>query len=384
MEYLTELCRHHVGGHLKVAPEHIAPGVLSLMNKPGRAGFDAFRERFSEVNRRLGKEQYLLPYFLSGHPGSTVEDMIALAEYVRDESLYTEQAQDFTPTPMTAATCMYHTGNRPGDRRRGPCAQGEGEGDPAGHSPLPGPGKGRSREGRPGRGREGGPHGERVELPHPGERRHPYQGKEKIFTITITKYVIESPAAIRRELVAMIRGRITEREGNFGKVLRTFVYESDGITEHEGERLGKVKRSLWYESDGKTLTERKGGRDGKVIRTVTFETDHAIEWDMSPYGKRKSTYLFDPGEHRILEREGGKYGTLLRGFLFEPEGILEGEGGGHGPVRRMFAFDKAKPAILERTGGHFGDIKRTLVFEGMDPSVLRNFDTFLEFVFLVG
>jgi hypothetical protein len=145
-----------------------------------------------------------------------------------------------------------------------------------------------------------------------------------------------------------------------------------------------VKRSLWYESDGKTLTERKGGRDGKVIRTVTFEIDHAIEWDMSPYGKRKSTYLFEPGEHRILEREGGKYGTLLRGFLFEPEGIVEGEGGGHGPVRRMFAFDKAKPAILERTGGHFGDIRRTLVFEGMDPSVLRNFDTFLEFVFLVG
>ena len=113
LEYLTELCRHHVGGHLKVAPEHIAPGVLSLMNKPGRRGFDAFRRRFREVNRRIGKEQYLLPYFMSGHPGCTIEDMITLAEYLRDESLYTEQAQDFTPTPMTAATCMYYTGLNP-------------------------------------------------------------------------------------------------------------------------------------------------------------------------------------------------------------------------------------------------------------------------------
>jgi len=113
LEYLTELCRHHVGGHLKVAPEHISTLVLSLMKKPGRRAFEEFRGRFREVNRRLGKEQYLLPYFMSGHPGCTIEDMISLAEYIRDESLYTEQAQDFTPTPMTAATCMYYTGIDP-------------------------------------------------------------------------------------------------------------------------------------------------------------------------------------------------------------------------------------------------------------------------------
>jgi uncharacterized radical SAM protein YgiQ len=113
LEYLTELLRHHVGGHLKVAPEHISPRVLSLMGKPGRSGFDAFRRRFAEVNRRLGKKQYLLPYFMSGHPGCSIADMVSLAEYIRDESLYTEQAQDFTPTPMTASTCMYHTGIDP-------------------------------------------------------------------------------------------------------------------------------------------------------------------------------------------------------------------------------------------------------------------------------
>jgi uncharacterized radical SAM protein YgiQ len=113
LEFLTELCRGHVGGHLKVAPEHITPRVLSLMNKPGRHPFDAFRRKFGEVNRKLGKEQYLLPYFMSGHPGCTIGDMIALAEYIRDEGLYTEQVQDFTPTPMTAATCMYFTGINP-------------------------------------------------------------------------------------------------------------------------------------------------------------------------------------------------------------------------------------------------------------------------------
>jgi uncharacterized radical SAM protein YgiQ len=113
LEYITELCGHHVGGHLKVAPEHISPRVLSLMGKPGRGTFEAFRDRFGEVSRRLGKEQYLLPYFMSGHPGCSIADMILLAEYIRDESLYTEQAQDFTPTPMTAATCMYHTGIDP-------------------------------------------------------------------------------------------------------------------------------------------------------------------------------------------------------------------------------------------------------------------------------
>jgi uncharacterized radical SAM protein YgiQ len=112
-EYLTELCHHHVGGHLKVAPEHIAPRVLFLMGKPGRRAFEAFRRRFIEVNRDLGKEQYLLPYFMSGHPGCTIGDMIELAEFIRDGSLYTEQAQDFTPTPMTAATCMYWTGIDP-------------------------------------------------------------------------------------------------------------------------------------------------------------------------------------------------------------------------------------------------------------------------------
>lgn len=113
LEYLTELCGHHVGGHLKVAPEHISPRVLSLMGKPGRRAFEAFRRRFAEVSRALGKEQYLLPYFMSGHPGCTIPDMIELAEYIRDEALYTEQGQDFTPTPMTAATCMYYTGIDP-------------------------------------------------------------------------------------------------------------------------------------------------------------------------------------------------------------------------------------------------------------------------------
>jgi uncharacterized radical SAM protein YgiQ len=110
--YLEEVCRYHVSGHLKVAPEHISGEVLELMNKPERATFDRFRERFAAI-RTNKKKQYLLPYFMSGHPGCTIGDMIELAEYIRDNRLYTEQVQDFTPTPMSPATCMYYTGINP-------------------------------------------------------------------------------------------------------------------------------------------------------------------------------------------------------------------------------------------------------------------------------
>jgi uncharacterized radical SAM protein YgiQ len=111
--YLSELCEHHVSGHLKVAPEHIAPAVTACMNKPPREVFDAFCRRFEALQQDKRKRQYLLPYFMSGHPGCTVADMIELAEYIRDRDLYTEQVQDFTPTPMSLSSCMYYTGFDP-------------------------------------------------------------------------------------------------------------------------------------------------------------------------------------------------------------------------------------------------------------------------------
>jgi uncharacterized radical SAM protein YgiQ len=112
-DYLSELCDHHVSGHLKVAPEHIVLHVTHIMNKPSKEVFEDFRKKFNAENKKLKKEQYILPYFMSGHPGCTVKDMVELAEYIRDNNLYTEQVQDFTPTPMTASTCMYHTGIDP-------------------------------------------------------------------------------------------------------------------------------------------------------------------------------------------------------------------------------------------------------------------------------
>jgi uncharacterized radical SAM protein YgiQ len=111
--YLEDLCRHHVSGHLKIAPEHISPAVTECMHKPPRDILDAFRERFASASRAVGKEQYLLPYLMSGHPGCTVRDMVELAEYLRDNRMYTEQVQDFTPTPMTVSTAMYYTGLDP-------------------------------------------------------------------------------------------------------------------------------------------------------------------------------------------------------------------------------------------------------------------------------
>ena len=111
--YLEMICNHHVSGHLKVAPEHIAEKVTGIMNKPPKEVFDRFRRWFSLLQQDKPKKQYLLPYFMSGHPGCTVADMVELAEYIRDNNLYTEQVQDFTPTPMSVSTCMYYTGLNP-------------------------------------------------------------------------------------------------------------------------------------------------------------------------------------------------------------------------------------------------------------------------------
>jgi uncharacterized radical SAM protein YgiQ len=111
--YLQELCQNHVSGHLKIAPEHISQRVTECMHKPGKEVLEAFRKQFREASKAARKEQYLLPYFMSGHPGCTVEDMIELAEYLHDHNMYTEQVQDFTPTPLTASTTMYYTGMDP-------------------------------------------------------------------------------------------------------------------------------------------------------------------------------------------------------------------------------------------------------------------------------
>jgi uncharacterized radical SAM protein YgiQ len=111
--YLEDLCQYHVSGHLKIAPEHVVRKVTDCMHKPPVEVLEAFKARFDVVNKAHQKEQYLLPYLMSGHPGCTVKDMIELAEYIRDHRMYTEQVQDFTPTPMTISTAMYYTGLDP-------------------------------------------------------------------------------------------------------------------------------------------------------------------------------------------------------------------------------------------------------------------------------
>jgi uncharacterized radical SAM protein YgiQ len=111
--FFRELVQYHVSGQLKVAPEHVSDTVLDLMGKPKRALFDRFVAKYFEINRQLGKEQYLVPYLMSSHPGSTLEDAIILAEYIRDMGYNPEQVQDFYPTPSTLATTMYYTGLDP-------------------------------------------------------------------------------------------------------------------------------------------------------------------------------------------------------------------------------------------------------------------------------
>ena len=115
--FLTELCKHHISGQLKVAPEHISQNVLSKMGKPRREVYDAFTAKYKAVNEKLGMKQFLVPYLMSSHPGSTLRDAIELAEYLRDIGHQPEQVQDFYPTPGTLSTCMYHTGLDPRDMK---------------------------------------------------------------------------------------------------------------------------------------------------------------------------------------------------------------------------------------------------------------------------
>ena len=112
-EYIRELVTHHVGGLLKIAPEHTEPNVLSKMMKPGIGTYDAFKKLFDRYSREAGKEQYLVPYFIAAHPGATDEDMLNLALWLKKNRFRPDQVQTFMPTPMAIASTMYHTGKNP-------------------------------------------------------------------------------------------------------------------------------------------------------------------------------------------------------------------------------------------------------------------------------
>lgn len=112
-EFIKELSKHHVSGQLRTAPEHVSESVLRLMGKPSINIYNKFVEKFYNESKKLNKEQYIVPYFISSHPGSTLKDAIKLAEYIRDMGHIPEQVQDFYPTPGTLSTCMYYTGINP-------------------------------------------------------------------------------------------------------------------------------------------------------------------------------------------------------------------------------------------------------------------------------
>ena len=112
-EFFYELCEHHVSGQLKVAPEHISDNVLKYMGKPENSVYNKFSEKFYKINEKIGKKQYLVPYLMSSHPGSTLHDAIKLALYLKKNGINPQQVQDFYPTPGTLSTCMFYTGLNP-------------------------------------------------------------------------------------------------------------------------------------------------------------------------------------------------------------------------------------------------------------------------------
>jgi uncharacterized radical SAM protein YgiQ len=109
-EYVKELVTHHVGGYLKIAPEHTEEGPLSKMMKPGMGTYDRFKEMFEKYSKEAGKEQYLIPYFIAAHPGTKDTDMLNLALWLKRNSFRADQVQAFLPSPMSIATAMYHSG----------------------------------------------------------------------------------------------------------------------------------------------------------------------------------------------------------------------------------------------------------------------------------
>ncbi len=115
--FFKELCEHHISGQLKVAPEHISDAVLTRMGKPENSVYQRFCKKYKKINEGLGKKQYLVPYLMSSHPGSTLKEAVELAEYLRDLGYMPEQVQDFYPTPSTISTCMYYTGVDPRDMK---------------------------------------------------------------------------------------------------------------------------------------------------------------------------------------------------------------------------------------------------------------------------
>jgi uncharacterized radical SAM protein YgiQ len=112
-EYVKELAQHHVGGYLKIAPEHVREGPLAMMMKPGVGSYERFKELFDRYSREAGKEQYLIPYFIAAHPGTTDEDMLELALWLKRNGFRADQVQAFLPSPMATATAMYHSGRNP-------------------------------------------------------------------------------------------------------------------------------------------------------------------------------------------------------------------------------------------------------------------------------
>ena len=112
-EYVKELVAHHVGGYLKIAPEHTEAGPLSKMMKPGMGAYDRFKQLFEQYSKEAGKEQYLIPYFIAAHPGTTDKDMLNLALWLKRNGFRADQVQTFLPSPMAVATAMYHSGKNP-------------------------------------------------------------------------------------------------------------------------------------------------------------------------------------------------------------------------------------------------------------------------------
>ncbi len=180
----------------------------------------------------------------------------------------------------------------------------------------------------------------------------------------------------------MAHSSLVERDAPSGKIQRVFLFDTDGIEERERDMHGRLTRRFVFDREQHAIHEFTGEKDERVKRTLSYQSDSASISEGGKYGKITRTFLYKPEINTIVEREGTKYGPVRRTYLFEPRGILEKEGEEYRD-RRMFIFDPIG-AITERQGGWFGKDDRIFIGDRMNPDTFRDFNGFLQLLFLIG
>ncbi|MDH7594141.1 MAG: hypothetical protein QHG99_07315 [Methanomicrobiales archaeon] len=176
--------------------------------------------------------------------------------------------------------------------------------------------------------------------------------------------------------------QIVERDGQTGRIQRTFVYDTDGIHARIPDSHGKVQKKFIYSHDSHEISELTGEKDDRIRRVLSFSEGTAILSEGGGYRKIRRLYQISEDGTEIKEREGSRFGPVVRTFIFGPKGVLEKEGEEYSE-KRMFVFEQGSPFIREKSGGWYGTVSRVFECERIDPWIFMKPEAFLQFIFVV-